>query len=356
MNRFCRFVTLWIALFAIHGTLSADEIVDEPFDYEPGELHAQDGGEGWGSAWTAVAGLTTVVDTTDDPLEFDVSGGGTVRDGGRALALIGNSDEIVYRDLEDVYNDDEVYIRFLFRFEGVVHNNDFLSVWLDQFLGGQHTAAPNIGLKGNQNGLGPLDLFARIQINNETYSEDIQPDATYLIVGRLWKSIPGEFEPYDRYDLWVNPAHEDEGAPNGTSIGTALSEFSIVGIRVPTFGVEDRALIGSFRMGTDWDSVVPEGDEPEPPPSPLFRRGDVDGSGAVNLSDGIFTLNYLFLAGPVPTCLDAADSDDSASVNLSDAVFLLNYLFLSGPTPLAPFPDCGATDREGLGCETSPCL
>jgi len=75
---------------------------------------------------------------------------------------------------------------------------------------------------------------------------------------------------------------------------------------------------------------------------PAFSRGDSDQNGAINLTDGVFTQNYLFLGSPAPHCLDAADIDDNGTVNVTDAVYTYNYLFLGGPPPAAPFPDCGA--------------
>ena len=73
-----------------------------------------------------------------------------------------------------------------------------------------------------------------------------------------------------------------------------------------------------------------------------FRRGDSNASGDLNITDGVFVLNYLFLGGPEPTCQDAADSDDNGQLNITDGVRILNYLFLGGPAPPAPGPDtCG---------------
>jgi hypothetical protein len=87
----------------------------------------------------------------------------------------------------------------------------------------------------------------------------------------------------------------------------------------------------------------------------LFRRGDSDSNGAMNLTDAVFTLNHLFLSGPAPTCLDAADADDNAKLNISDAIYVLNHLFLGGPAPPAPFPECGAEEGEdGLDCALYP--
>ena len=77
-----------------------------------------------------------------------------------------------------------------------------------------------------------------------------------------------------------------------------------------------------------------------------FVRGDVDDNGEIQITDGISVLNYLFLGGAVPRCLDAADFDDDGSLVLTDAISILNFLFLGGPAPRVPFP--------GLGSDGSP--
>ena len=85
-----------------------------------------------------------------------------------------------------------------------------------------------------------------------------------------------------------------------------------------------------------------------------FRRGDVTADGAVNLSDAVFALNYLFLAASAPSCEDTADSDDNGTVNLSDVVFLLNAIFLGGAPLSPPSLDCAPdpTHDDPLDCLT----
>jgi hypothetical protein len=88
-------------------------------------------------------------------------------------------------------------------------------------------------------------------------------------------------------------------------------------------------------------------------PPELFVRGDSDASGEVNLTDAVFTLLHLFLAGERPPCFDAADADDSGILTLSDPVFLLNGLFLGGEPLPAPAGDCGEDPtQDTLSCET----
>ena len=85
-----------------------------------------------------------------------------------------------------------------------------------------------------------------------------------------------------------------------------------------------------------------------------FVRGDVDGSGRVNISDAVSGLNHLFAGGEAPPCDAAVDADSSGESNLSDMIFVLEFLFRSGPAPAAPFPGCDETD-EGCAVSTASC-
>lgn len=85
--------------------------------------------------------------------------------------------------------------------------------------------------------------------------------------------------------------------------------------------------------------------------SPLFRRGDPNQDGQVNLADAIFLIQYLFNDGPAPACLSAASSNGDNLADLSDAIFLIQYNFNDGSPPPSPFPACGAAPgTDTLGC------
>jgi hypothetical protein len=93
---------------------------------------------------------------------------------------------------------------------------------------------------------------------------------------------------------------------------------------------------------------------------PKFLRADPNDDGSVNITDGIYVLNFLFLGGPPPTCRESSDANDDGGVNITDGIYILNYLFLGGPDPVDPGPagkgnPC-APDREGspqfLGCDS----
>ncbi len=95
-----------------------------------------------------------------------------------------------------------------------------------------------------------------------------------------------------------------------------------------------------------------------------FRRGDTDANRQVDLTDAITVLNFLFLGGPQPDCMDGADADDTGVLDLTDAVYSLNFQFLAGPRPPDPGPDdCNVDPTEDsaevpgrdLGCRTGGC-
>jgi hypothetical protein len=90
-----------------------------------------------------------------------------------------------------------------------------------------------------------------------------------------------------------------------------------------------------------------------------FRRGDANADATVDISDPIFTLNYLYTGGPAPGCLEAADANDDSLLDLSDPVFLLECLFLgrglASVPPPGPFSCGSGASFQGLRCDSSPC-
>lgn len=71
-----------------------------------------------------------------------------------------------------------------------------------------------------------------------------------------------------------------------------------------------------------------------------FIRGDSNANGSVDISDPVFSLDFLFNMGP-SICMDAQDVNDDGAVNLADPVSNLAFQFNMGPLPPAPFPACG---------------
>jgi hypothetical protein len=94
--------------------------------------------------------------------------------------------------------------------------------------------------------------------------------------------------------------------------------------------------------------------------APIFKRGDVDGNGSLEITDAINLLGFLFLGEAGPTCSDAADTDDNGSLEITDAISSLGFQFLGEAAPPAPGPfTCGpdpTPDAPGaeLNCASYP--
>lgn len=123
---------------------------------------------------------------------------------------------------------------------------------------------------------------------------------------------------------------------------------------------------GDNALPVDWATSTAQGtpgrinsvSSREVPPQPnvgpqraVFHRGDSDGNGSVDITDGLAVLSHLFSGGPEPGCLETADSNNDGTVNVADATLLFDYLFSGGAPPAAPGPPgtpCGV-DPDALG-------
>ncbi len=92
----------------------------------------------------------------------------------------------------------------------------------------------------------------------------------------------------------------------------------------------------------------------------IFHRGDSDGSGTIDITDGVVTLNILFVGGEDVGCKEAQDFNNDGVINITDGVATFSFLFAGGPPPVAPGPvtqPCGPDpDATGspqdLGCNS----
>jgi hypothetical protein len=94
-------------------------------------------------------------------------------------------------------------------------------------------------------------------------------------------------------------------------------------------GVPDACDIEAGRLTDADQDGVP--DECEDGGEGIFRRGDSNADGRVDISDAVYSLGFLFSGGAAPLCRDAADGNDDQKLDISDAVYTLNHLFSGGP-------------------------
>lgn len=121
-------------------------------------------------------------------------------------------------------------------------------------------------------------------------------------------------------------------------------------IRIRLVDESGKALHGP----DDYEAIGP------PQEGAAFHRGDSDGSGTIDITDGVVTLNILFVGGEDVGCKEAQDFNNDGVINITDGVATFSFLFAGGPPPVAPGPTtqpCGPDpDATGspqdLGCDS----
>jgi hypothetical protein len=260
-----RLTLLPIAVGLLAISAPAGQIFYEGFDYSIGGLNALNGGTGWSSPWIADATTTQIVNPLS-ALTYQVPGGNTINGGNRALQITpppttaAVTDAIIARSLPTQTGD--VYFSFLFRENsGVIDTNDFLSFWFDNnnTVDPGQTLIPSLGLKGNHgDGSSTLDFGSRLNLGSDVYSTAATTGTTYLIVGRLFKSVPGGT--YNRFSLWVDPTAGSAGTPDVTASVTtgSTSSFSRLGVRIANLDTtpKDVIFVDEFRAGTTFADAL----------------------------------------------------------------------------------------------------
>ena len=108
------------------------------------------------------------------------------------------------------------------------------------------------------------------------------------------------------------------------------------------------ALGGLRAAGESWDGF------------PALENGDTNGDGAMDLSDAVYLLSWLYVGGPglAPLACESGfapvengDTNGDGAVDLSDGVYLLGHLFSGGPQPV---PGCGLGNGGGAGRNLNP--
>jgi hypothetical protein len=69
--------------------------------------------------------------------------------------------------------------------------------------------------------------------------------------------------------------------------------------------------------------------------TPHYGSGDANGDSAIDISDVVSLIAYIFSGGSAPEPLEAGDASCDAAVDISDVVYLISYIFSGGPAPCA---------------------
>ena len=178
--------------------------------------------------------------------------------------------------------------------------------------------------------------------------EQIDYSSETIICGVLFDALP----PFNGQTLPSLGYPQEISFIRGTVLPTATE--SVIDF-VPQDGFGTPPINNMLVFGTTSvpvDVLLPGSLEIVIPPEPqLFIRGDVNMDAMVDLADVIYHLDYTFLSGPLPICMDSGDANDDGVSDVSDAIFLLYWFFLDGPGPWFPFPNPGEDlTSDNLDC------
>jgi len=71
-----------------------------------------------------------------------------------------------------------------------------------------------------------------------------------------------------------------------------------------------------------------------------FLCGNIDGDAGltITIEDLVYLVQYMFVNGPDPNPIEAADVDCSGTLDIGDLVYMVGYMFTGGPEPCASCP------------------
>lgn len=101
-------------------------------------------------------------------------------------------------------------------------------------------------------------------------------------------------------------------------------------------------------------SIVPEQFAGTVTLGAVYRRGDTNSDGNIDIADVIFLESYLFTGGAEPSCLATVDVNDDMQLDIADSISLLSWLFSGGTIPAEPFAACGLDADTPVSCHSFP--
>ncbi|MEE2883116.1 MAG: FG-GAP-like repeat-containing protein [Planctomycetota bacterium] len=152
------------------------------------------------------------------------------------------------------------------------------------------------------------------------------------------------------------------GPANGYAANTSAvtdNTFVVAGVSVEPELIDATLTIGGGSSpstdpgnGNNGGNDNSTGGNDDPPVDEVtFLRGDVNGDGSLDVTDGSLLQLWLTGGGTTPPCLDAADVNDDGMVNLSDPIDLFEFLYQGSNPPPAPYPAVGTDPTaDGLNC------
>lgn len=163
------------------------------------------------------------------------------------------------------YSADELFVRFRLRYQATSidspeqSNGEFFVLWLDAVEGNDASThsngVPNIGLHVADDG---NRFMVRYASGGEQFGPPLMGDRDFLIVGRLWKSKSGEDQPFDHWDLWVDPQPEAEFTPQATTKrAKSISSVGWIGLSTGAkTEIDDVIEVWDIELARDWRRIL----------------------------------------------------------------------------------------------------
>ena len=273
-------------------------------------------------------------------------------------------------------NDDADHLQSEVSFEAEAGDSYYISV------GGYAGATGDIILSwafaGEAPGAGPVndDLADHLEFDSSegrvTGNSDSAGDEVWE--GDLFggASVWWEWTPPTGGLLRVDTIGSDYDTTLTVLRGDSPGELSVIGMNDDSSGLQSRVeftaeagesylvRVAGYSGATgdivlNWQVLEPS----EPVDGPVwFMRSDANQDGLSDMSDAVEILAELFLGeGSGRGCPQSLDVDDNGAIELTDSVYLLTFLFNGGDAPPAPFGSCGVDlSAGGLTCEIyAPC-
>ncbi len=131
---------------------------------------------------------------------------------------------------------------------------------------------------------------------------------------------------------------------DGQSVALLPGSATAVTVSMLASGPFQACVTGTTLCGTPIPPACCAADAPV-----TFLRGDASANSALDIGDVTGTLAVIFQGSP-HLCFDALDSNDDGAVDITDPILTLWYLFANGPPP-AGSGGCEAdVTSDGIDC------
>ncbi|NND95844.1 MAG: DUF1549 domain-containing protein, partial [Pirellulaceae bacterium] len=169
------------------------------------------------------------------------------------------------RQLSEPFSGDEIFVRYRIRYDRhsidtpTENDGEFFVLWMDDSEGNDastHSAGvPNLGIHVLED---ENRFMIRFGPGGQKFADKLTGDREYLVVGRLWKSVPGPREAFDQLDLWVDPQNGAEFKPDAsTSSAKSIQQVRWIGFSTGAkTESSDKIEVWDIDIAGSWNAIL----------------------------------------------------------------------------------------------------